>query len=209
MPRYIREEYINKPVEFVEFIMKDFLQKHGFSLNEVNGEQVYQNGVGMLTIPKFFKYGYMNGVIHLEAWTRTAWLPGVYGKKENDLSGYVGTIPKQAYKNDIEELIKVLYQPLPSDSPYQNLYQGQQNGPIVVQGVDTKNLATIGFVFSLLSIPLCFLSVYFGFMLALIGTPYCYKSLNSSKRGLANVGFVLGVIGLILSLVCILSLFVG
>ncbi len=119
MSRYIREEMIQKPADFVDFIISDFLQKHGFKLVNVNGELVYQHGKGMVTMPKYFCYRYANGVIHLEAWVKYAWFPGVYGK-ESDLNGYMGSVPKNAYRKDIEELIRVLYQPLPSD--YQNGY---------------------------------------------------------------------------------------
>ena len=45
MARYIREEYINKPQEFVDFIMKDFLTKHQFEQNNLDGEMIWQDGV--------------------------------------------------------------------------------------------------------------------------------------------------------------------
>lgn len=228
MARYIREEYINKPQEFVDFIMKDFLTKHQFEQNNLDGEMIWQDGVGMLSMPRFFKYYYMNGVIHLEAWTRTAWFPGIYGKKENDLSGFYGSLPKQAYRNDIDNLIQVLYQPLPSDqqygqNPYYNqnggynqpvmnqngYYNHQPNGPIVVKGVDNKNLATTGFIFSLIGVPVGFLNGFLGLVLACIGTAYSHKSRHSSKAGLANAGFVIGIIGIVISSLWILWQFFG
>ncbi len=295
MARYIREEMINKPQEFVDFIMQDFLTKHNFSPAALKGEQIYQDGIGMVSIPRFFKYYYVNGVIHLEAWTRTAWLPGVYGRKENDLRGYVGSIPKQAYRNDIEELLRVLKQPLPSDNLYMNSYYGQpganqngyygqpgmnqngyydqpganqngyygqpgmnqngyydqpganqngyygqpgmnqngyydqpglnqnsyynqgnnnfnpnpyqQNKSIVVKGVDTKNLVTVGFVFSLLAIPIGLLNLYLGFVFALVGTSYSYKGLSSTKRKMANMGFIIGIVDLIVIILGFITLF--
>ena len=133
MSRYIRNEAIGKPADFVDFIMSDFLQKHGFTLVKINGEMMYQKGKGLLEMPQYFSYRYMNGVIHIEAWVKFAWLPGVYGK-ENDMSGFVGSVPKSAYKEDIEELIRVLYQPLPGEqqnsfgSYGQPMQGGMQNG---------------------------------------------------------------------------------
>ena len=121
MSRYIRNEAIGKPADFVNFIMSDFIQKHGFTLVNINGETMYQKGKGFLEMPRYFSYRYMNGVIHIEAWVKFAWFPGVYGK-ENDLSGGVGAIPKNAYREDIDELIRVLYQPLPGEQ--QNPYGG-------------------------------------------------------------------------------------
>ena len=252
MARYIREEYINKPQEFVDFIMQDFLKKQKFEPNNLDGEQIWQDGIGMLSMPRFFKYYYMNGVIHLEAWTRTPLFAGIYCKKENDLTGFYGSVPKKAYRKDIENLIQVLYQPLPSDQPYlqspygqqvqgqnmcgqqvqgQNMYgqqvQGQNmygqpvmgqnpypyqpgmngNGPIMVQGVDNKNLAIAGFVFSLVAIPLCFLNGFLGLIWACIGMGYSHKSLDSSKKGLATAGWILGILALIVAIVWILWAF--
>ncbi len=251
MARYIREEFINKPQEFVDFIMRDFLQKHKFQQTTLDGEAIWQDGTGTLSMPRFFKYFYQNGVIHLEAWTRTAWFPGIYGKKENDLTGIYGSVPKNAYRSDIDNLIQVLYQPLPSDQQYvQNPYYNQpmqsqngyynqsmqnqngyynqpmqnqngyynqpnmyQNGypgqPVVVKGVDNKNLAVAGFVFSLLSIPFCFLNGFLGLIWAAIGTAYSHKSLESSKRGLANAGYILGILGIVLAVMAIAYLFIG
>lgn len=229
MARYIREEFINKPQDFVDFIMKDFLQKHKFEQTTLDGETIWQDGTGMLSMPRFFKYFYQNGVIHLEAWTRTAWFPGVYGKKENDLSGFYGSVPKNAYRSDIDNLIQVLYQPLPGEQQYnQNPYYNQQGGyaqpvpnqpmnygqpgaypngypnqPITVKGVDNKNLAVAGFVFSLLAIPFCFLNPFVGLLWAAIGTAYSHKSLESSKRGLANAGYIIGILTILISIMAI------
>lgn len=255
MARYIREEYINKPQEFVDFIMQDFLKKQKFEPNNLDGEQIWQDGVGMLSMPRFFKYYYMNGVIHLEAWTRTTIFVGIYCKKENDLTGIYGSVPKKAYRNDIENLIQVLYQPLPSDQSYmqnpyyqpqmqpgmqpgmqpqmqsgmngqsqvmmgQNVYgqpqmqpgmqpqmQPGMNGPIMVKGVDNKNLAVAGFVFSLIAIPLCFLNGVLGLVWACIGMAYSHKSLDSSKKGLATAGWILGIIALVIAVIWILWAF--
>ncbi|MCM1539442.1 MAG: hypothetical protein NC254_13720, partial [bacterium] len=125
MSRYIRNEAIRKPADFVDFIVGDFIQKHGFTLVNVNGENVYQKGKGLLEMPQYFSYRYANGVIHIEAWVKFAWWPGLYGK-ENDMTGFVGSIPKNAYRADLEELIRVLYQPLPGEQP--NFYGGMPNG---------------------------------------------------------------------------------
>lgn len=46
MARYIREVELNKPDDFVQFIMTDFLNKHGFKLVEFQGERLYRVGDG-------------------------------------------------------------------------------------------------------------------------------------------------------------------
>ena len=313
MSRYIRNEAIGKPADFVDFIMNDFIKKHGFTLVNINGEVMYQKGKGFLEMPQYFSYRYMNGVIHIEAWVRFAWFPGVYGK-EKDMSGVVGSVPKNAFKEDIDELIRVLYQPLPGEQqnpyggygqpvqngmqngygqpvqngmqngygqpmqngtqngygqpvqngmqngygqpvqngmqngygqpmqngmqngygqPMQNGMQGGYgqpvpNGPITVQGVDMKKRAKTGFVMSIIGIVFLALAVLFmqldeefdtstgmvnviwvaGMLYAGLGTGYSYRGMNSSKRGLAIGGFVLGVIGLIVGAWMLVQIFI-
>lgn len=218
MARYIREEQINKPDDFVAFIMNDFLTKNGFSRKEVKGELVWQEGVGMLAPPKFLKYGYANGIIHIEAWMKTAWLPGVY-TGENAMTGFVGAVPKRAYKKNIEDLIGLLYQPLPSDNVYMNAQPMseavQMNGtqtmgamppaagmpqgqPIMVQGVDNSRYATMALVFGLISL-LGLFAPLIGILFGCMGIAYGNKGKMSSKKGMAKAGFVLGIIGVVLS----------
>lgn len=115
--RYVREEQLNKPEDFVTFIMNDYLSKNGFTQKQVKGEWVWQEGIGMLSVPKFLKYSYENGVLHLEAWVKTPWLPGVYGKDQN-LDGFYSAFIKQSYKKEIQTVIDVLYQPIPENNTY-------------------------------------------------------------------------------------------
>lgn len=205
MARYIREEQIGKPDDFVAFIMNDFLTKGGFSQKEVKGELVWQEGVGMLAPPKFLKYSYVNGVIHIEAWMKTAWLPGVY-TGENAMTGFVGAVPKSAYKKSIEELIGLLYQPLPSDNAYMNgAGTPQMNGagmqpgqPIMVQGVDNSRYATLALVFGLISLAGLFIPLI-GILFGCMGIAYGNKGKNSSKKGMAKAGFIIGIIGVVIS----------
>lgn len=204
MARYIRDEQINKPDDFVAFIMNDFLTKNGFTQKQVKGEMVWQEGVGMLAPPKFFKYSYANGVVHIEAWMKTAWLPGVY-TGENALTGFVGAVPKSAYKKSIEDLIGLLYQPLPSDNSYANMQSagaaaGVQPGqPVMVQGVDNSRYASLGLVFGIVSL-VGFLIPLIGIIFGCLGIVYGRKGKISSKKGMATAGFVLGIIGLVVSI---------
>lgn len=204
MARYIRDEQINKPDDFVAFIMNDFLTKNGFTQKQVKDEMVWQEGVGMLAPPKFFKYSYANGVVHIEAWMKTAWLPGVY-TGENALTGFVGAVPKSAYKKSIEDLIGLLYQPLPSDNSYANMQSagaaaGVQPGqPVMVQGVDNSRYASLGLVFGIVSL-VGFLIPLIGIIFGCLGIVYGRKGKISSKKGMATAGFVLGIIGLVVSI---------
>lgn len=223
MARYVKEVVLNQPGDFVNYIMNDFLTKHGFKLKEFKGQKVFRAGDGFFEIPKFLVYGYQNGVFHLEAWTRNCWLPGVYGK-ENAMTGYVGCVPKETYKKDIEQLMGLLFQPIPQQSQggmnvnmQPDIAQGMnQNGPIIVQGVDTKRYATMGFWFSLIGLAASILSIwasgYFwvmGVVFAILGIIYGRKGQKSSKKGLATAGFVLGIITLVVAVILLLLVFLG
>ncbi|NLL78350.1 MAG: DUF4190 domain-containing protein [Clostridiales bacterium] len=198
MARYVRDEQINKPDDFVAFIMNDFLTKHGFTQKEVKGEVVWQDGVGMLAPPKFFKYSYVNGVVHIEAWMKTAWLPGVY-TGENAMTGFIGAVPKSAYKKSVEELISLLYQPLPSDNAYMNAQpMGGAGQPIMVQGVDNSRYATMGLVFSLIALLGLITNPILGLLFAVMGIVYGNKAKTSSKKGMAKAGFIIGIIGTVI-----------
>ncbi len=207
--RYVREEQINKPADFVTFIMNDYLSKNGFTQKQVKGEWVWQEGIGMLSVPKFLKYSYENGVLHLEAWIKTAWLPGVYGK-DQDLEGFTAAVPKQSYKKEISTLIDVLYQPIPENNTYGSDENGNAvNTPIQVKTYDTKNKAVTGFVCSIIALVAMFLNVYLGIILACIGIVNSKKGMNSTKKGLATAGFVIGIIAIILCIVVGLLTIIG
>lgn len=199
MARYIRDEQINKPDDFVQFMMNDFLTKNGFTQKEKKGEIVWQAGVGWMSPPKFIKYSYSNGMIHIEAWMKTAWLPGVY-TGENAMTGFVAAVPKSAYKKDIEELISLLYQPLPSDNNWSGQGAGQPGQPIMVRGIDHSRYATLALVFSLVSFVGIFVPIV-GVIFGCMGIGYGNKSRTSSKKGMATAAFVLGIIGLVLSII--------
>lgn len=191
--RTIREEMIQKPEDFVTFIMEDFFAKNGFQKKEVKGEEVWTNGIGMLEMPKFMKYTYENGVLHLEAWVKTTWLPGVYGK-EQSLDGYVGTVPKQSFKKEIDALIQILYQPVP-----ENDYR--TNSPIEVQCFDTSKKATTGLIWALVGIPFAFLGGWLALVFASFAILNGKKGMNSSKRNLATAAFIMGIIEIVVFVV--------
>lgn len=209
MARYIKEVTLNQPDDFVQYIMSDFLSKHGFNLVNFKGEQVYRAGGGLIEIPKFLVWGYQNGVFHVEAWTRTVWLPGVYGK-ENAMTGFMGCIPKEAYKTDIESLIRLLNQPLNNTSPNQGVSPNQGMAPganpgggqtIYVQATDMSKYASMSLVFAIIGLVLAFLSPILGVILGALGITYGKKAMNSPKKGMATAAFVIGIIAVVISII--------
>ncbi len=203
MARYIREVQLNRPEDFVQYIMTDFLSKHGFCMKQFKGEMVYRAGDGFLEIPKFLTWGYQNGIFHIEAWTRNCWLPGVYGK-ENAMTGFMGCVPKDAYKKDIEALIGLLFQPL-TQPGMQGAYQMPQ--PIYVQGTDTSRYAVMALVFSLIGIVCVCLSGILALLWGSLAIVYGKKAMSSPKGGMATAAFVIGIVADVLGVVaCILSI---
>ena len=214
MARYIREEVLNQPDDFVNYMMNDFLTKHGFKYENFQGQMVFRAGGGLIELPKFITWSYFNGVIHIEAWVRVLWLPGVYGK-ENDMSGFYGAVVKDMYKKDVEQLISLLHQPLnqagmQSGMPPQPGMQPQpgmpQNGPILVQGVDTSRYANFALGFGIAGLVLSW--SYVGIVFNIIAIIYAVKGKSSAKKGRATAGMVCAIIGLVIVVLCFLGGFV-
>lgn len=89
MSRYTNDLPLNKPADFVQFMMNDYLSKNGFSTAEWKGQPVYRAGDPMLEGYKFMTWSYINGVLHVEAW-----LKGLFGG-EMGLTGFVGCLQKK------------------------------------------------------------------------------------------------------------------
>lgn len=199
--RYVRDEQINKPDDFVTFIMNDYLGRSGYVQKQVKGEWLWKEGAGFASAPKFIKYSYENGVIHIEAFIRTLWLPGVYGK-ELDFTGAYGALVKQSFKKEIESLINVLYQPLPTDVQNgQQPYSQMQNGPVQVQCFDTSQKAVWGLVFSILALVFSLLVPLIGLILGIFGISNSQKGKTSKNKGMATAGYVIGLIAVIISVI--------
>lgn len=209
MSRYIREVKIDKPNDFVNFMINDFITKHGFKLVEFKGQMVYRAGGGWFEMPKFMLWGYQNGVFHMEAWTRTMWLPGVYGK-ENDLSGFYGALPKESYKNDVEQFLNLLFQPLPGVQ--QQMPQPGQPGQqmpqtVYVQGVDTSRYANMALGFGIIGLLLSW--SFYGIFFQVLGIIYGVKGKSSSKKGRAIAGMVCAIIGIVILVFFVIVGFAG
>jgi len=206
--RFRKEVVLNKPEDFVNFIIKDFMEKEGFKYTVYNGENVWQLGHGWVASPQFIKTTYVNGVLTLEAWIKFAWLPGVYSG-EMDLEGFFGALVKSALKEKINSLIKLLEQPLP-DEAYKS--QGTENGespdyqnairrePIPVKTHDTSKNAQMGFVFGLVSLIGCVFPVG-GILFGTLSIFYAKSGLNSSKNSMAITGIIISILMIIISFI--------
>lgn len=199
MARFTRDLVLNKPDDFVQFIMNDFLQKNQFEMSDWKGEAVFRAGDAMVEGFKYLKWTYNGGVFHLEAW-----LKGM-GGGEMDLDGFVGTLQKKPYKDSLEQLFAALQQPLPANGPQDTNPQGAapQGGPqpIPVQTVDNSGAATLALVFGIISIILALLFPLGGIILAALGFTRARLGSGSSKAGMAKVGKILCIIGLVVAVI--------
>ena len=129
MARYVRELVLNKPDDFVSFMMNDYLQKNKFSMSDWKGEPAYRAGDAMMEGYKYLKWSYSNGTLHVEAW-----LKGNFGK-EMGLTGFVATLQKKPFRDSLEQLYSALQQDISQT-------QGS-GGAIPVQTVDNSSAATM------------------------------------------------------------------
>ncbi len=203
MARYIHEIYLNQPDDFVHFIMKDFLEKNGFTLSDWKGEPAYRAGNIMLDGYRYLKWSYNNGMFHLEAWVR-----GTFGGEWN-LEGFVGCAIKGPYKDSLNQLISTLQQPIPQGVPIQTApgpnagtAGGQISNPdsstvtkIPVQTTDNHNAATLALVFGILSLVFCW-SPIFCILFSVLGITQSRMGNGSSKSGQAKAGKICCIIAL-------------
>ncbi len=206
MSRYIREEVLNQPEDFVNFMMNDFLTKHGFQYKEFKGQMVYRSGNGAFEMAKFFVWNYQNDVIHVEAWMRNVWLSDVYGR-ENGLSGYAGIVPKNAYKRDIEQLMQLLHQPAGAFGAESGAQPGG-NDTVMVHGVDTVRYANMSLAFGILGL-VFFCVPYAGLLWGILALIYSNKGRTSSKSGRAVAGLVCGVVAILIAAAMLILNIVG
>lgn len=202
MARYVRDLVLNKPDDFVQFMMNDYLQKNSFIMSEWKGEAAYRAGDAMMEGYKYLKWYYRDGVFHLEAW-----LKGTFGG-EWDLSGFVAVLQKKPYRESLEQLFAVLQQPLPmpQNMPGQgmpgpgNPGQPYQN-TVPVHTVDNSGAATMGLVFGILSVVFAFIIPLVGIILACLGFSRARMGAGSRKSGQAKAGKIFCIIGMIAAIV--------
>lgn len=189
MARFVKDLVLNKPEEFVTFVMNDYLQKNQFSMSDWKGEPAYRAGDAVLEGYKYLNWSYVNGTLHLEAW-----LKGNTGK-EWDLEGFVGVAQKKPYKTSLEQLFTALQQEIPEGQSVEDAAKA-----IPVKTVDNTGAATAGLVLGILSV-LFVWSPIISIVLAAIGISRARMGLGSSKSGMAKAGKILCIIGAIVAVI--------
>ena len=187
MARYVRELVLNKPDDFVSFMMNDYLQKNKFSMSDWKGEPAYRAGDSMMEGYKYLKWSYSNGTLHVEAW-----LKGNFGK-EMGLTGFVATLQKKPFRDSLEQLYSALQQDISQT-------QGS-GGAIPVQTVDNSSAATMALVFGIISVIIGFIWPLGAIIVAVLGYSRARMGSGSSKAGMAKAGQILSIIGVVIALV--------
>lgn len=187
MARYVRDLVLNKPDDFVSFMMNDYLQKNKFSMSDWKGEPAYRAGDAMMEGYKYLKWSYSNGTLHVEAW-----LKGSFGK-EMGLTGFVATFQKKPFRDSLEQLYSALQQ---------DISQAQgSGGAIPVQTVDNSSAATMALVFGIISVILGFIWPLGAIIVAVLGYSRARMGSGSSKAGMAKAGQILSIIGVVIAFV--------
>ena len=203
MARYVKDIVLNKPDDFVQFIMNDFLQKNQFQPGQWKGEPAYYTGNALVEGVRYLKWSYSDGKFHLEAW-----LQGTMGG-EWDLDGFVGIAMKKPYKYSLEQLFQVLQQDIPAanaQAPQTGAASGENpekpsEAPrtITVKTVDNTGAATASLVLGILSIVIGLFWALIGVILGIIGIAQAKMGSGSSKAGLAKGGKITSIIGICIS----------
>lgn len=154
MARYIRDIVLNKPADFVAFMMNDYLQKNGFSFFKWKYEAAFRAGDGVIESYKYLKWGYDGRILHIEAWVRD-----LFGM-EISLDSLSFTLQRSAFKKSLEQLFTLLNQNIPMPNQSAHGTNGQPiPQPIPIQTADNSSAAVMALVSGVITLSLTF--IYF------------------------------------------------
>ena len=107
MARYYNKLSAVMPITTIETNLTDYLTQNGFKKKVKKGEEFWQKGNGWVAAPQYIKVSYELNEVSVEAWIRSALLPGVYGK-EMDLDGAMGFAIKASLKKKVEKIENII-----------------------------------------------------------------------------------------------------
>ena len=79
--------------------INNILSLRGYKLINKKGENVWENGMGLLAAEKYIKVEFNENTLILSGWIKTT-MP----EREEDLNGMVGVIPKKQILKVIKEI---------------------------------------------------------------------------------------------------------
>ncbi len=207
--RYVNEIKLNMDPVYVENSMQAYLRQNDFKLVNEKGETFYKTSGVM----RCFKYGYNNGILHIEAWL------GKIGK-EFDISD--GKLTGAMYKVPFYNSVLSLLGSLEKDRQMQQYTNAQsyeqvnaqpygvydQPNSAVLQEISKTNdkNAVIAFWLSIASLVLVFGSKLS--LLASVGSYYLAFSygLKSRRRGMAMAAIVINSIAALMAILIFLGI---
>ncbi len=108
MARYHKEfRFANGVHELLLPDIHKYLLDEGYEYREYEGEQVYKKGSGWVSAPTFVKIQASKTVVIIEAWIKTAILPGVYAG-EHGIDGFYGAAPKGVLANRVRHIEQMI-----------------------------------------------------------------------------------------------------
>ena len=91
----------SKNNEQSSMIIEEILDSHKFDSVSKNGEDYWQQGIGVSQAPKYIKYYFDGDKVILEGWISN------FGK-ESDLKGVVGALPKKSCRKVLDEISEAI-----------------------------------------------------------------------------------------------------
>ena len=91
----------SKNNEQSSMIIEEILDSHKFDPVSKNGEDYWQQGIGVSQAPKYIKYYFDGDKVILEGWISN------FGK-ESDLKGVVGALPKKSCRKVLDEISEAI-----------------------------------------------------------------------------------------------------
>lgn len=96
----------NRTYQDASKIIKNLLTSKGFKVISYHGENVWKQGVGLLTAMKYVKVEFGTNYVTLSGWVMAG--IGNAVANEMDLSGIVAALPKRQLMNVLTELKNAL-----------------------------------------------------------------------------------------------------
>lgn len=190
---------INADANVINQIIFDYLRANNFQQKQENG-CVYYEQYNALTGRCLFEYNIAGNQVTIWAYV------GSY-KSPKELSGFVGALPKQAYRDSLQLLfnhLEALNHPQ-NNAPQQQAFDYQPNmqqaNAFEQQSKKSRDNWTIaGFVISIVGLFLSFFGIVYGVIIIVLEYYLGITGLKSNRKGLAVATIVLSSISLLITI---------
>lgn len=109
MGRYIRDFQGPVKPEMLFGEINQYMAREGYTYKTYKGENLFKKGTGMLSAPTFIKVTLTNAGARVEAFIKTAIIPGIYVGESSFESSY-GALPKSVLKTRVEVVENIIMQ---------------------------------------------------------------------------------------------------